>query len=87
MFSKNLNAQQGFSPAALAPPKLRYHLNRYYIIIALERRGGEGEQVLSPPSPYLCFLFFLLIKGILQSLSLDVMHILNSMGCSIEHKD
>ena len=34
MFFKNLNAQQGFHPRRFGSPHMRYHLNRYYIIIA-----------------------------------------------------
>jgi hypothetical protein len=87
MFSKNLNAQQGFyphrfgSPHNAIPPEqvIRHHRSK--------RRGGMGGQALSPPSPYMCFLFYRLIKGILQSRSLDVMHIFDSMVRCIEHKD
>jgi len=35
---------------------MRYHLNRYYIIIALELRGCKGEKALSPQSCYECFI-------------------------------
>jgi hypothetical protein len=32
-----------------------------------QRRGGKGGQILSHLSSYPCFLFHILIKGILQS--------------------
>jgi hypothetical protein len=32
-----------------------------------KRRGGMGGQVLSPPSSYQCFVFHIIVKGILQS--------------------
>ena len=48
MLNYKLNAQGGFTPAAVAPP-MRYLPNRCYVIIA-QRRGGMGGQALSPPS-------------------------------------
>jgi hypothetical protein len=54
----------GLTPAASAPSKCDT-LNRYYVILAPERRGGKGGQALFPPYITCSFLFYL-IKGILQ---------------------
>jgi hypothetical protein len=66
MLNKKLNAHGGFTPAASASPKcyppeqvIRHHHTK--------RRGGTGGQALSPPSSYLCFVFLITVKGILQS--------------------
>ena len=40
MLKYKLNAQGGFTPAAVAPP-MRYLPKRFYVIIA-QRRGGMG---------------------------------------------
>jgi hypothetical protein len=42
MLKNILNAQQGFHPAASAHQKMKYLLNRQYVIIAQNRRGGVG---------------------------------------------
>jgi hypothetical protein len=65
---------------------MRYLLNRYYVIIALSA-VAVWRDWHSPSSPYQYFLLYLLIKGILQNHSSDVMHIFDSMVSCIEHKD
>jgi len=63
---KLVNAQQGFHPRrfgspqnAIAPEQVLHHHRS-------KRRGGMREQGLSPPSSYPCFVFHLIVKGILQ---------------------
>jgi hypothetical protein len=46
MLNFKLNAQGGFTPAAVAPP-MRYLPGRCRVIIA-QRRGGMGEQAHVP---------------------------------------
>jgi hypothetical protein len=46
----------GFTPAASAP-SICDTLNRYYVILASERRGGKGGQTLSPPH-LICPFYF-----------------------------
>jgi hypothetical protein len=41
---KNLNVHGGFTPPRCAPPKMRYHLKRYYIIIALITGAVRGDR-------------------------------------------
>jgi len=70
MVHKNLNAHQGYHPRTLEapsnaiPPKqvLRHHRDK--------RRGDMGGQALSPPQSYRCFVFHIMVKGILPSLFL-----------------
>jgi hypothetical protein len=48
MLNYKLNAQESFTPAAVAPP-IRKLPNWFYVIIA-QCRGGMGGQAPSPPS-------------------------------------
>ena len=65
--SKNLNAQLEFKPPPLRiPPNaiqpeqvIRHHRNK--------RRGSRAGQALSPSSSYQCFVFQIIVKGILWS--------------------
>ena len=63
---KLVNAQQGFhprrfgSPQNALPPEQVLHHHRS------KRTGGMRGQELSPPSSYPCFVFHLIVKGILQ---------------------
>ena len=44
MLDNKLNAYGGFTPAALAPPKMRYHLVRYCVIIAINAVAVWGDR-------------------------------------------
>ena len=59
MLDNKLNAYGGFTPAALAPPKMRYHLIRYCVIIA-KAQGRFGGTDTVPPVilPVLCISYF-----------------------------
>jgi hypothetical protein len=61
----NLNAQQGFLPRCLGSPQNAIPSEQVIDYHPAKRRGGKGGQAQSPPSWYLCFLFHVLIKGIL----------------------
>jgi len=57
MLNTTLIVHQGFHPRCFVlTKKIRYLLNRYYVIIA-KCRGGLGGQVRAPPSSYQCFVF------------------------------
>jgi len=62
MLDNKLNAYGGFTPAALAPPKMRYHLIRYCVSIAISAGVVCGNRLLSPPASYLCFEFYILVN-------------------------
>ena len=66
MFNIKIHAHGGFTPAASAPPKYDNSLEGN---TALSRSAGavrEG-QTLSPPSSHQCFVFHIMVNGILQS--------------------
>jgi hypothetical protein len=46
-------------PNAMTPEQVKHHHRS-------KRRGCKGERALSPPSSYVCFVFHIMIKGILQ---------------------
>jgi len=72
MFNTTLIALQGFHPRRFV---LTYYLNWYYVIIAIQRRDGQGGQVRAPPSSYQCFVFHSIrVKGILQSRKENVVY-------------
>ena len=59
MLNYKLYAQGGFTPDVITPGQV---LRNY-----AKRRGGMGEQALSPPSSYQHLEFHINEKGILQS--------------------
>jgi hypothetical protein len=66
MLNNKVNAQQGFHPHACGSPQMRYHPNRYCVVIALSagRYGGTGTvpSILVP-----VLLIHILIKGIFRA--------------------
>jgi len=67
MQEKNLNAQGGLTPLCLGSPQNTIPPNQVIRPHRSKSSGGKGGLALPPPSSYLCFLFHLLIKGILWS--------------------
>jgi len=58
MLDNKLNAYGGFTPAALAPPKMRYHLIRYCVIIA-KAQGWYAGTGSCPLQHLTCALNFI----------------------------
>jgi hypothetical protein len=54
-------------PPPLGPPPNAITPEKVITALSVQRRGGTGGQALSPPSKHLSFLFWTMIKGILQS--------------------
>ena len=58
VFKKTRTHTGGHSRSFAFPHKCPRFLDRYYVILALERRDDKGGQALPPPSPYRCFFSF-----------------------------
>jgi len=57
----------GVSPPPLRLPPNAIQLEQVLRHHRSQRRGGMGGQALSPPSSYQCFVFHIIVKGILWS--------------------